>query len=323
MPCVRTPQGGSWSAATSAAFPDKTASAVDQDLEAHDPKLERETGAVPLASLREVLNRNRKERREAERRLAALREEEHCLVDAAPGEADCGMWSKAVSGVGKTAVCHVYGTLNSKLHLGGVGRAIPDCIVNAAVSGVEETAVALSVGTTVQIHSLVKAQELNGLEGVLLEYDASTQRWRVWVAGGRTVGIRGANLIKVCEHIRFASSDLAAPSPPVSHEAPATGYAHTPHSASSMSFMSAGRLYLRAKAREVKQLAGSSCAEEDVVDEEQVKQEEQEEQERQGGPGEAEQLSRSEREILKMGRRVDKLLASFSLPDSENTVSPP
>jgi hypothetical protein len=291
--------------------------------------LERETGAVPLANLREAPSRNHKEHREAERRFAALDRFSNAMLPAPgePGVADCGMWSKAVSGVGNTAVCHVYGTLHSKLHLGGVGRAIPDCTVAAALSGVKETAVVLSVGTTVQIHSLVKARELNGLEGVLLEYDASKQRWRVWVAGGRTVGIRGANLIKVCEHVRFSSSDLAAPSPPVSHEAPATGYAHTPHSASSISFMSGGRLYLRAKAREVKELAGSSCAEEDVVDEQEVKQEEQGdeqgEQEEHGGPGEAEQLSRSEREIMKMGRRVDKLLASFSLPDSEDTVSPP
>lgn len=311
MPCVRTPQGGRCS--TGDAFRDKTANAVDKDME-------RENGAVkqPLASLRGALSRNRKEHREAERRLAALHEEEHCRVDAAPGEpgeADCELWSKVVY--------DLYGTLNSKLHLGGVGRAIPDCTVTAAVSGVKETAVALSVGTTVKIHSLVKAQELNGLEGVLLEYDASKQRWRVWVAGGRTVGIRGANLIKVYEPIRFASSDLAAPSPPVSHEAPSTGYAHTPQSASSISFMSGGRLYLRAKAKEVKELAGSGCAEEDVVDEEEVKQEEERQEEEQGGAGEEEQLSRSERKIMKMGRRVDKLLASFSLPDSDDTVSPP
>jgi hypothetical protein len=327
MPCVRTPQGGSRSAAI-AAFQDKTASAVDQDLEDH------ENGVVPLASLREAQSRNCKERREAWL-SAALREDEQCRVqsDASQGEADCGLCN-AVSGVGKTAVCHVYGTLNSKLHRGGVGRAIPDCTVTAPVSGVKASAFALSVGATVQIHSLVNAQELNGLEGVLVEYDASKQRWRVWVAGGRTVGIKGANLIMVCEPLRFASSDLesinlAAPSPPVSNEAPATGYAHTPHSASSISFMSGGRLYVRARAGEVKELAGSGCAEEDLLDEEEVKQqqenvkqEEQEQEEEQEGPGEEEELSRSEREIMKMGRRVEKVLASFSLPDSEDKVIP-
>ena len=55
---------------------------------------------------------------------------------------------------------------------------------------------ALSVGARVQLHSLLRAPEHNGAEGEVVEFDASTGRWRVRLAGpdGRELALRASNL---------------------------------------------------------------------------------------------------------------------------------
>ena len=56
--------------------------------------------------------------------------------------------------------------------------------------------VAPSVGARVQLHSLLRTPEHNGAEGEVVEFDASTGRWRVRLAGpdGRELALRASNL---------------------------------------------------------------------------------------------------------------------------------
>ena len=53
-----------------------------------------------------------------------------------------------------------------------------------------------SVGARVQLHSLLRTPEHNGAEGEVVEFDASTGRWRVRLAGpdGRELALRASNL---------------------------------------------------------------------------------------------------------------------------------
>jgi hypothetical protein len=53
-----------------------------------------------------------------------------------------------------------------------------------------------SVGARVQIHSLLRTPEHNGAEGEVVEFDASTGRWRVRLAGpdGRELALKASNL---------------------------------------------------------------------------------------------------------------------------------
>ena len=55
---------------------------------------------------------------------------------------------------------------------------------------------ALSVGARVQLHSLQRTPEHNGAEGEVVEFDASTGRWRVRLAGpdGRELALKASNL---------------------------------------------------------------------------------------------------------------------------------
>ena len=53
-----------------------------------------------------------------------------------------------------------------------------------------------SVGARVKLHSLLRTPEHNGAEGEVLEFDASTGRWRVRLEGpdGRELALRASNL---------------------------------------------------------------------------------------------------------------------------------
>ena len=53
-----------------------------------------------------------------------------------------------------------------------------------------------SVGARVQLHSLLRTPEHNGAEGEVVEFDASTGRWRVRLAGpdGRELALKASNL---------------------------------------------------------------------------------------------------------------------------------
>ena len=52
-----------------------------------------------------------------------------------------------------------------------------------------------SVGARVQLHSLLRTPEHNGAEGEVVEFDASTGRWRVRLApDGRELALRASNL---------------------------------------------------------------------------------------------------------------------------------
>ena len=51
-----------------------------------------------------------------------------------------------------------------------------------------------SVGARVQLHSLLRTPEHNGAEGEVVEFDASTGRWRVLLADGRELALRASNL---------------------------------------------------------------------------------------------------------------------------------
>ena len=53
-----------------------------------------------------------------------------------------------------------------------------------------------SVGARVQLHSLLRTPEHNGAEGEVVDFDASTGRWRVRLAGpdGRELALRASNL---------------------------------------------------------------------------------------------------------------------------------
>ena len=55
---------------------------------------------------------------------------------------------------------------------------------------------ALSVGARVQLHSLLRTPKHNDAEGEVVEFDASTVRWRVQLAGpdGRELALRACNL---------------------------------------------------------------------------------------------------------------------------------
>ena len=54
-----------------------------------------------------------------------------------------------------------------------------------------------SVGARVQLHSLLRTPEHNGAEGEVVEFDASTGRWRVRLAepDGRELALRASNLV--------------------------------------------------------------------------------------------------------------------------------
>ena len=54
---------------------------------------------------------------------------------------------------------------------------------------------ALSVGARVRLHSLLRTPKHNGAEGEVVEFDASTGRWRVRLAGpdGRELALKASN----------------------------------------------------------------------------------------------------------------------------------
>ena len=55
-----------------------------------------------------------------------------------------------------------------------------------------------SVGARVQLHSLLRTPEHNGAEGEVVEFDASTGRWRVRLEpGGRELALKAGNLAVV------------------------------------------------------------------------------------------------------------------------------
>ena len=56
-----------------------------------------------------------------------------------------------------------------------------------------------SVGARVRLHSLRRTPEHNGAEGEVVEFDASTGRWRVRLAGpdGRELALRACNLAEL------------------------------------------------------------------------------------------------------------------------------
>ena len=57
-----------------------------------------------------------------------------------------------------------------------------------------------SAGVPVTVHSLQTAAQHNGVDGHLLEWTASTGRWRVKVSTGEELSVRAANLMPKCLH---------------------------------------------------------------------------------------------------------------------------
>ena len=82
-------------------------------------------------------------------------------------------------------------------HRARVGaRQVTGAVMSEAVDPSRRDDGAPSVGARVQLHSLLRTPEHNGAEGEVVEFDASTGRWRVRLAGpdGRELALRASNL---------------------------------------------------------------------------------------------------------------------------------